>query len=101
MKYVVTWQERPAGSFAEYEAAHARILDVLESREMPGSLTVRESVVRLGDLGGYVVVEAEDPADLQVLTAACAPFNSTVAPVEDAVANESRAVEMAEALLDA
>jgi hypothetical protein len=91
MKYVVTWQERPTGSVAEHEAAHERILDVLES------LTVRESVVRLGDLGGYAVVETDDPADLQALTPADAPFNFTVAPVADAVAG-SGDVERQDAL---
>jgi hypothetical protein len=93
MKYVITWQERPTGSVAEYAAAHERILDAFERREMPEGLTVRESVVRLGELGGYAVVEADEPADLQRLTTVYAPFSFTVAPVVDAGGAEQHARE--------
>ncbi len=30
MKYVVTWWERPGGSYADYEAAQKRVLAVFE-----------------------------------------------------------------------
>ncbi|MGY1690339.1 DUF3303 domain-containing protein [Geodermatophilus sp. SYSU D01105] len=97
MRYVVTWQDRPTGSIAEYEAAHERILDVL-TREMPESLRLREAVVRLGDFGGHAVIEADEPSDLHALTAVYAPFNVTVAPVVDAVAAGQRDPEPQDAL---
>ena len=96
MKYVVTWRERPAGSVAEYEAAQKRILEVFSAMEMPASLTFHQFLVRLGEFGGYAVIETDDAADLQYLTSAFAAFSFTVEPVMnvmDAVAAESRAIE--------
>ena len=96
MKYVVTWRERPTGSAAEYEAAQKRILEVFAVWEMPASLTIHQFLVRVGEFGGYAVLETDDPAALQFLTTAFAAFSFTVEPVMDvmdAVAAESRAIE--------
>jgi hypothetical protein len=89
MQYVVSWRERPTGPVAEYGAAQERLIDVFAGREVPEGLTVRKSVVWLGDLGGYAVVETDEPADLQHLASVFPPFSFTVAPVAD-VAVESR-----------
>ena len=101
MKYVVTWRERPTGSAAEYEAAQKRILEVFSVWDMPASLTIHQFVVRVGEFGGYAVLETDEPADLQYLTTAYAPFSFTVEPVMDvmdAVAAESRAIEWRDGL---
>ncbi len=101
MKYVVTWRERPTGSAAEYEAAQQRILQVFSVWEMPTSLTFHQFVVRLGEFGGYAVVETDVPANLQFLTTVYAPFPFTVDPVmdvADAVAAETRGIEWRDTL---
>src|SRR6266540_4414717 len=53
MKYVVTWRERPAASFKDYEAAQERVLTVFKDWQMPTSLTIHQFVVRIGEYGGY------------------------------------------------
>lgn len=82
MRYVVTWRERPTGSAAEYEAARKRVLEAFAVREMPRSLTIHQFVARVG-LGGYAVVETDEPADLQYLTTAYELISVTVEPVID------------------
>ena len=53
MKYV-SWRERPAASFRDYEAAQERVLAIFnEDWRMPASLTIHQFVVRVGDYGGY------------------------------------------------
>lgn len=96
MKFVVTWRERPTGSAAEYEAAQKRILEVFAAWEMPESLTFHQFLVRVGEFGGYAVIETDDLADLEYLTTVYASFSFTVEPVldvMDAVAAETRAIE--------
>lgn len=91
MKYVVTWRERPTGSAAEHAAAQERVRAAF-SAGLPGSLTVHHFVARVG-LGGYAVVETDEPGDLQYLRAVHAAVSFTVEPVEpglDAVAAQAR-----------
>ncbi len=78
MRYVVTWRERPTGSVADHEAAQERVLESV--RALPRSLTFHQFVARVG-LGGYAVVETDEPADLRQLAAAYAPIAVTVEPV--------------------
>ncbi len=95
MKYVVTWRERPGGSYADYEAAQKRVLAVFEKWEMPEGLIFHQFLVRVGEFGGYAVVETDEVADLQKVTTAFAVFQFRVEPVMDvmdAVAAESEAI---------
>ena len=95
MKYVVTWWERPGGSYADYEAAQKRILAVFEKWEMPESLQFHQFLVRVGEFGGYAVVETDNADDLQKVTTVFAVFQFRVEPVMDvmeAVAAESEAI---------
>ena len=95
MRYVVTWRERPTGSVAEYEAAQQRIREAFSVAQLPTGLTIHHFVARVG-LGGYAVVEADEPADLQYLVTGYAPVSFTVEPVTggvDAVAARTRDVE--------
>ena len=101
MKYLVTWRERPTGSTWEYEAAQKRVLSVFAAWEMPESRTFHQFLVRVGEFGGYAVVETDSPADLQYLCTAFAVFSFTVEPVldvMDAVAAETRGIEYRESL---
>ncbi len=101
MKYVVTWRERPTGSVAEYEAAQKRILDIFSAMEMPASITFHQFLVRLGEFGGYAVIESDEPSDLEYLTTVYAIFSFTIEPVMnvmDAVAAQTRGVEYRDSL---
>ena len=84
MKYVVTWRQRPTESAAEYEAARQRVLEAFSVQRLPRSLTFHHFVARVG-LGGYAVVETDEPADLQYLATAHAGVSFTVEPVGDAM----------------
>ena len=95
MKYLVTWRERPGGSAADYEQAQTRVLDIFAKWEMPKNLIFHQFLVRVGEFGGYAVVETDEPADLQRLSTAFAVFQFRVEPVLDvldAVAAESEAI---------
>src|SRR5215216_1632468 len=95
MKYVLTWWERPGGSYADYEAAQKRVLNVFEPWEMPESLDIQQFVVRVGEFGGYMVLETDSVADVQKLTTTFAVFQFRLEPVMDvmdAVAAEAEAI---------
>ena len=100
MKYVLTWWERPGGSYADYEAAQKRVLNVFQDWEMPESLDIHQFVVRVGEFGGYAVLETDNVADVQKLTTTFAVFQFRLEPVMDimdAVAAEAEAIAWREA----
>jgi len=69
--------------------------------EMPASITFHQFLVRLGEFGGYAVIESDEPADLEYLTTVYAVFSFTVEPVMnvmDAVAAQTRGVEYRDSL---
>jgi Protein of unknown function (DUF3303) len=95
MKYVVTWWERPNGSYSDYEAAQKRVLGVFQHWEMPSSLKILQFLVRVGEYGGYAVIETNEVADIHRLTSTFAVFTFRVEPVldvMDAVAVEAAAI---------
>lgn len=95
VKYVVTWRERATGSAQDYEQAQQRVLDVFSAWQMPETLLFHHFLVRVGEFGGYAVVETDDPGALQRLSTAFAIFQFQVEPVldvMDAVAAESEAI---------
>ena len=101
MKYVLTWWERPGGSHADYEAAQRRVLGVFQKWEMPASLNIHQFLVRVGEFGGYAVVETDQPADIHRLTTVFAVFQFRLEPVldvGDAVASEAAAIAWREGL---
>jgi CTP:molybdopterin cytidylyltransferase MocA len=97
MKYAISWRERPAASFRDYEAAQERVLAIFNKDWwMPASLTVHQFVVRVGDYGGYMIVETDQPTDIHYFTSVFAVFEFKVEPVVDvmdAVAVEVQAIE--------
>jgi hypothetical protein len=100
MKYVLTWWERPGGSYADYEAAQKRVLNVFQDWEMPESLDIHQFVVRVGEFGGYAVLETDNVADVQKLTTTFAVFQFRLEPVldvMDAVAAEAEGIAWREA----
>lgn len=96
MKYVIGWRERPAGSARDYEAAQERLLDIFKDWKMPASFAVQQFVVRVGEFGGYMVVETDKPTDMHYAASVFAAFEFKVEPVidvMDAVAAEVQAIE--------
>ncbi len=96
MKYVISWRERPAASAKDYEAAHERVLEIFKDWKMPASFSVLQFVVRIGDYGGYMIVETDKPTDIHYVTSFFAVFEFKVEPVVDvmdAVAVEVQAIE--------
>ena len=97
MKYVISWRERPAASFRDYEAAQERVLKTFNKDwKMPASFMMHQFVVRVGDYGGYMIVETDNPTDIHYVTSVFAVFEFKVGPVVDvmdAVAVEVQAIE--------
>jgi hypothetical protein len=95
VKYVVTWWERPGGSAADYEEAQRRVLRLFEAWTMPESLTFHQYLIRVGDFGGYAVVETDDVLALHKFTTAFAAVQFRVEPVidvQDVIAAENEAI---------
>jgi len=97
MKYVISWHERPTASASDYEAAQERVLQIFNEKwKMPASLTMHQFVIRVGDWGGYMVVETDNPIDIHYFTSVFAVFAFKVEPVVDvmdAVAIERKAID--------
>ena len=101
MKYVLTWWERPTGSFSDYEAAQKRVLSVFQKWEMPKSLNIHQFLVRVGEYGGYAVIETDNISEIHKLTSTFAIFQFRLEPVldvMDAVAVEAAAIEWRESV---
>ena len=100
-KYVLRWDERPGAGPSEYEAAQSRILNVVRQWDTPAGLTFHQFVVRVGDWGGYAVIETDNLAEIHLLTTALAAFTFRLEPVidvMDAVAVELEAMSWRESL---
>lgn len=101
MKYVVSWRERSYGSPTDYEAAQKRVLEVFKPWKPSESFTISEFLVRVGEYGGYMVVETDDLAAIHQLTSSFAVFQFRVEPVMevmDAVAAEVEAIQYRESI---
>jgi hypothetical protein len=96
MKYVISWRERPAASARDYEAAHDRVLEIFKDWKKPESFSIHQFVIRVGDYGGYMIVETDNPTDIHYFTSFFAVFEfkvELVVDVMDAVAAEVAAIE--------
>ena len=96
MKYVISWRERPAASFKDYEASHERIMQIFKDWKWPASFKVHQFVVRVGDYGGYMVMETDKPGDIHYVTSVYAAFEFKVEPVMDTmdiVPDQMKAIE--------
>src|SRR5258708_34241806 len=88
MKYMISWFERPQGSPTEYENAQKRILDVFGQWKAPANFKIELFVVRVGEWGGHMLVDCDDPAAVHKLCSTFPAFEfqaRLVIPVEDAV----------------
>lgn len=96
MKYLVNWNERPHGSAIEYENVQKRILKIFQHWEIPSEVKVQAFVVRVGEWGGSMLCEADDPL---VVHKMCSTFPALqfevhqVVDVQDAVRVEMEAIK--------
>jgi muconolactone delta-isomerase len=95
MKYMISWSERPQGSPMEYENAQKRILEVFGQWKPPAEFRIEAFLVRVGEWGGYMLLECDDPLAVHK---GCSTFPAfefqakPVVPVEDAVRVELEAI---------
>ncbi|MDX8454917.1 DUF3303 family protein [Mesorhizobium sp. VK9D] len=96
MKYMINWNERPQGSAIEYENVQKRILEIFQHWEIPSEAKVHAFVVRVGEWGGSLLLEADDPL---VVHKACSTFPAfqfdvrQVVDIQDAVRVEMEAIK--------
>src|SRR5437016_6198858 len=91
MKYMITWNERSQGSAIEYERAQQRILDVFRKWEKPANFNIEMFVIRVGDWGGYMLADCDDPVEVHKFASMLPAFEFQARPViaiEDAVRGE-------------
>jgi hypothetical protein len=88
MKYMISWFERPQGSPTEYENAQKRILEVFTQWKAPANFKIELFVVRVGEWGGHMLVDCDDPTTVHKVCSTWPAFTfeaRPVIPVEDAV----------------
>jgi len=91
MKYMITWNERSQGSAIEYERAQQRILDVFRRWEKPANFNVEMFVIRVGDWGGYMLADCDDPVEVHKFCSMLPAFEfqaRPVIPIDEAVRGE-------------
>lgn len=96
MKYLMSWTERTHGSAAEYEAAQARVLEMMQHWAPPDAVKIHEFVVTVGNYDGVAILETDDVSAIHQMTSTFAVFDFTVQPVldvADAIAPEAAALE--------
>jgi muconolactone delta-isomerase len=101
MKYMICWNERTQGSAIDYEKAQKRILDVFRRWEAPQNFKIEMFVIRVGDWGGYMLVECDDPATVHKVCSMLPAFQfqaRVVIPIEDAVRVELEMIEWRDSL---
>ena len=76
MKYMISWFERPQGSPMEYENAQKRILEVFTQWKAPDNFKIELFVVRVGDWGGYMLVDCDDPLTVHKFCSMLLPLYS-------------------------
>lgn len=95
MKYMISWFERPQGSPAEYEKAQKRILGVFTKWKAPANFKIESFVVRVGEWGGHMLVDCDDPVAVHKVCSTFPAFEfqaRPVIPVEEAVRVELEAI---------
>jgi hypothetical protein len=101
MKYILTWNERSQGSPIEYENAQKRILEVFTQWKAPANFKIELFVIRVGDWGGYMMLDCDDPLVVHKFCSMLPAFvfeARPVVPVMDAVRVELEAIAFRDGL---
>jgi muconolactone delta-isomerase len=104
MKYMVSWRERSQGSPIEYENAQKRILEVFGQWAAPADFNVEMFVIRVGDWGGYMLLDCDDPLQVHKFCSTLPAFEfeaRPVIPIDDAVRVELEAIAWRDGLKSA
>jgi hypothetical protein len=72
-----------AGSPAEYENAQKRILEVFGQWKAPANFKISFFVVRVGDWGGHLLVDRDDPLTVHKFCSMLPQFTMEARPVVD------------------
>jgi len=78
---MLTWSERPQGSPNEYENAQKRILEVFTQWKAPANFKIELFVIRVGDWGGYMMLDCDDPLAVHKLCSMLPAFVFEARPV--------------------
>ncbi len=95
MKYMISWNERSQGSPIEYENAQKRILEVFGQWTAPGNFKIEMFVIRVGDWGGHMLLDCDDPLEIHKFSTMLPAFTFEARPViaiDDAVRVELEAM---------
>jgi muconolactone delta-isomerase len=101
VKYMLTWTERPQGSPIEYENAQKRILEVFTQWKAPGNFKIELFVIRVGDWGGYMLLDCDDPTAVHKFCSMLPAFvfeARPVIPIDDAVRVELESIAFRDGL---
>jgi muconolactone delta-isomerase len=101
MKYMLTWTERPQGSAMEYENAQRRILEVFTQWKAPSNFKIELFVIRVGDWGGYMLLDCDDPTAVHKFCSMLPAFvfeARPVIPIDDAVRVELESIAFRDSL---
>lgn len=101
MKYMLTWTERPQGSPIEYENAQKRILEVFTQWKAPANFKIELFVIRVGDWGGYMMLDCDDPTLIHKFCSMLPAFvfeARPVIPIEAAVRAELESIAFRDGL---
>src|SRR5712692_1295508 len=81
MKYMISWFERAQGSPMEYENAQKRILEVFGQWKAPANFKIEVFVVRVGEWGGHMLVDCDDPLPVHKFCSMLPAFEFQARPV--------------------
>jgi muconolactone delta-isomerase len=98
---MLTWTERPQGSPIEYENAQKRILEVFRQWKAPGNFKIELFVIRVGDWGGYMLLDCDDPGAVHKFCSMLPALvfeARPVIPIDDAVRVELEAIAFRDGL---
>jgi hypothetical protein len=101
VKYMLTWSERPQGSPMEYENAQKRILEVFTQWKAPDNFKIEMFVIRVGDWGGYMLLDCDDPLAVHKFCSMLPAFvfeARPVVPIKDAVRVELESIAFRDGL---
>jgi len=101
MKYMLTWTERSQGSPIEYENAQKRILEVFTQWKAPANFKIELFVIRVGDWGGYMMLDCDDPTAVHKFCSMLPAFvfeARPVIPIADAVRVELESIAFRDGL---
>jgi muconolactone delta-isomerase len=92
---------RPQGSPIEYENAQKRILEVFTQWKAPSNFKIELFVIRVGDWGGYMLLDCDDPTAVHKFCSMLPAFvfeARPVIPIDDAVRVELESIAFRDGL---